>query len=379
MSTRFVSFVAMLLVLTLVASCAAPTPTVAPAKPTPTAMQTPVGSQKIVEITDFIEALASKDQFSGAVLIAKDGVPILKQAYGLANRSFDVPNRIDTKFNLGSMNKMFTAVAILQLVEKGKLTLDGRIIEYVPDYANKDVANKVTLHHLLTHTSGLGDYFTAEFKRMSKDRFKDVSDYLPLFVEVPLQFELGTQFSYSNAGFMVLGLIIERVTGQSYFDYVRKNIYEPCGIVNTDAYEVDYVVPNLAMGYTREGTRSDGTLKNNLFTHVVKGGPAGGGYSTVQDLLNFSNALLSHKLLSPEMTGVLLEGKVSRERDVKYAYGFEDRVVENHCLVGHGGRAEGICGNLDIFLDQGYTVAVLANMDGVCVPVYVSIRQTLLR
>jgi len=274
---------------------------------------------------------------------------------------------------------MFTAIAILQLVEKGKLTLDGRIIQYVPDYANKDVANKVTIHHLLTHTSGLGHYWTAEFERTSKDRFKDVNDYLPLFVDAPLQFEPGTRFSYSNAGFMVLGLIIERVTGQSYFDYVQENIYKPCGMVNTDAYELDYVVPNLAVGYTREGARSDGTLKNNLFTHVVKGGPAGGGYSTVQDLLNFSNALLSHKLLSPEMTDVLLEGKVTRTQGIKYAYGFEDRTVKNHRVVGHSGGAEGICGNLDIFLNQGYTVVVLANMDGVCTPVYEFIRETLLR
>jgi len=377
MPARFASFVALPLVLTLVAGCAAPT--VTPAKPTPTATQTPVGSPKIVEITGFIEALASKDQFSGAVLIAKGGAPILKQAYGLANRSFDAPNRVDTKFNLGSMNKMFTAVAILQLVEKGKLRLDGQVIEYAPDYANKEVANKVTLHHLLTHTSGLGHYWTDEFERTSKDRFRDVSDYLPLFVAAPLQFEPGARFSYSNSGFMVLGLIVEKVTGQSYFDYVRENIYKTCGMVNTDAYEVDYVAPNLAMGYTRVGSRSDGTLKNNLFTHVVKGGPAGGGYSTVDDLLNFSNALLSHKLLSHEMTNLLLEGKVTRTQNVKYAYGFEDRAVENHRLVGHGGGAEGICGNLDIYLDQGYTVAVLANMDGVCIPVYEFIRRTLSR
>ena len=264
-------------------------------------------------------------------------------------------------------------------MEEGKLSLDGKIIEYVPNYANKDVANKVTIHHLLTHTSGLGNYWTAEFEGMSKDRFKDVSDYLPLFVNAPLQFEPGTQFSYSNAGFMVLGLIIERVTGQSYFDYVRENIYEPCGMVNTDAYELDYAVPNLAVGYTRYGARSDSTLKNNLFTHVIKGGPAGGGYSTVEDLLNFSNALLSHKLLSPEMTDVLLEGKVTIEQDVKYAYGFGDRVVENHRVVGHSGGFTGICGILDIFLDQGYTIAVLANMDGVCTPVNEFIRETLLR
>jgi CubicO group peptidase (beta-lactamase class C family) len=186
MSTRYKLSAALTIILILVAGCRG-------AKPTLTATQMAVDSQKIAEITDFVEGLASKDQFSGAVLIAKDGVSILKEAYGLANRSFDVPNRIDTKFNLGSMNKMFTAVAILQLVEEGKLTLDGKIIDYVPDYANEDVANKVTIHHLLTHTSGLGQYWTDEFESTSKDRFRKVSDYLPLFVDAPLRFEPGAQ------------------------------------------------------------------------------------------------------------------------------------------------------------------------------------------
>ncbi|GAI05666.1 unnamed protein product, partial [marine sediment metagenome] len=199
--------------------------------------------QEIVEkTTAFLEKLDAQDKFSGAVLIAKDGEPILKKAYGLANRSFNVPNKIDTKFNLGSMNKMFTGVAILQLAEQGKLTLDDKIIKYVLDYPNKEIASKVTIHQLLTHTSGMGLYWTDEYFKTSKDLFKNVEDYLPLFVNQPLQFEPGSEFSYSNSGYMVLGLIIEKVTGQSYFDYVMENIYKPAGMINTDAYELDYVV-----------------------------------------------------------------------------------------------------------------------------------------
>jgi D-alanyl-D-alanine carboxypeptidase len=310
----------------------------------------------------FLEELDSRGEFSGAVLIAKDGVPVFKKAYGYANRSFNVPNKVDTKFNLGSMNKMFTATAIMQLVDKGKIKLDGKIIDYVPDYPNKDVANRVTIHHLLTHTGGLGNYWTPEYIKASKDLYKEVEDYLPLFVDDPLLFEPGSQFSYSNAGFMVLGLIIEKVTGKNYFDYVRENIYKPAGMINTDAYENDYVVPNLAVGYTRMQARP-GELKNNLFLHVVKGGPAGGGYSTVEDLLNFANALMGNRLMSKKSREAMTTGKVQTEPHIMYCYGFRDRVENDHHIGGHTGGFPGIAGYLGIFMDLGYTVAVLSNFD----------------
>ncbi len=321
------------------------------------------GVEKIVEnTTAYLENLDAQDKFSGTVLIAKDGVPILKKAYGLANRSFNVPNKIDTKFNLGSMNKMFTGVAILQLVEQGKLALDDKIIKHVPDYSNKEIASKVTIHQLLTHTSSMGLYWTDEYFKTSKDLFKDVEDYLPLFVDEPLQFEPGSKFSYSNSGYMVLGLIIEKVTEQSYFDYVMENIYKPAGMINTDAYELDYVVPNLAVGYTQHGAK-EGTLRNNIYIHVCKGGPAGGGYSTVEDLLSFSNALIGNKLLTPEYTELAIKGKVRRSENVMYAYGIQDRKENNHRIIGHGGGFPGISSKLDIYKDLGYTVIVMSNFD----------------
>jgi D-alanyl-D-alanine carboxypeptidase len=331
------------------------------------------------EIGDYVADLAARDVFSGVVLVARGDEVILKEAYGLANRSFEVPNQVDTKFNLGSMNKMFTAVAILQLAEQGKLSLDDRIVDHLPDYPNQAVAGRVTIHHLLTHTSGMGDFFTDAFFATSKTRFRDIADYLPLFVDAELQFEPGAQFSYSNAGFMVLGLIVEAAAGQSYFDYVREHIYEPCGMANTDAYEQDDVVPNLAVGYTREGA-GRGEFKNNAYTGVLmKGSPAGGGYSTVEDLFRFSRALLNHELLSPESTGTLLGGKVSMGKDTTYAYGFVDRTVEGHRVVGHGGGAPGISSNLDIYLDLGYTVVVLTNTDQGAMLVSGAIRSTLLK
>lgn len=322
-----------------------------------------LSEKQVVEKTAaFFEKLDTEDRFTGAVLIAKDGVPIFKKAHGYANRSFNIPNQIDTKFNLGSMNKMFTGVAIMQLVEDGKIQLEGKIIDYVPDYPNKDVANRVTIHQLLTHTAGLGHFWTEEFMRTSKDLFREIEDYLPIFANDTLLFEPGSRYSYSNAGFMVLGLIIEKVTGESYFDYVREHIYKPAGMVNTDAYENDYVVPNLAVGYTKMQARP-GEIKSNVFLNIVKGGPAGGGYSTVEDLLMFSNALMNNRLLSPDYTDLLITGKVKTAPHIMYAYGFRDRVENGHHIVGHTGSFPGISGYLGTFADLGYTVAVLSNFD----------------
>ncbi len=315
------------------------------------------------EVSAFLKERAENNGFSGAVMIAKDGERVLGEAHGLASRAFGVPNRINTKFNLGSMNKMFTGVAIAQLAERGKISFQDRIIDHIPDYPNREVAEKVTIHQLLTHTSGMGNYWTEEYMKTSKDRYRDVSDYLPLFVDQPLLFEPGTDWSYSNSGYMVLGLIIERVTGESYFDYVMENIYLPAAMTNTDAYELDYVVPNLAVGYTRMGAR-EGELKNNLFLHVVKGGPAGGGYSTVEDLIRFGRALLEHKLLSQEFTDLVIEGKVGTERENrKYGYGFRNRTENGHTIIGHSGGFPGINSFLDIYLDLGYSVAIMSNTD----------------
>jgi CubicO group peptidase (beta-lactamase class C family) len=314
----------------------------------------------------YLKRMSAADVFSGSVLIAKDGKPIFQNAYGLASKAYNVPNRIDTKFNLGSMNKMFTAVAIAQLVEQGKLSFDDPVGKILPDYPNKEVAEKVKIHHLLTHTSGLADYFTQQFFETSKDRFKAVKDYLPLFVDKPLLFQPGERMSYSNAGFMLLGAIIEKVSGQDYFSYVREHIYKPAGMNDTDAFELDRDTPNLAIGYTNEneeGRFIPGPRANNLFRHVVKGGPAGGGFSTAPDLLKFANALLGHKLLSQHYTDIVTTGKVAAGPGLKYGYGFFCAEVNGKRTVGHSGGFSGINSQLDIHLDTGYTIIVMSNYD----------------
>lgn len=327
-----------------------------------------MSAQDMARVIDaFVTELAGEDRFSGAVLLAKDGEPVFEKAWGLASRRFDVPNRVDTRFNLGSMNKMFTAVAICQLAEAGKLDFEDKLIEHLPDYPNRQIAEEVTIHQLLTHTSGMGSFWDAMFER-DWTQLRKPADHLDLFASDALLFEPGARFSYSNSGFLVLGLVIEAVSGESYYDYVRANVYEPAGMPNSDSWAMDEPVKNLAIGYTRageDGHGHEGPIRNNYYLHRARGGPAGGGFSTVRDLLSFAGAVMESKLLDPEHTQLLLEGKVPTGwgPGSQYAYGFLHQVVEGHDMFGHSGGAPGINAVLSIFPADGYTFVVLANYD----------------
>ncbi len=317
------------------------------------------------ELDTYLTQAAAGDAFSGAVLIARDGEPIFKKAYGLANRSTNTPNRTDTKFNLGSMNKMFTAVAIAQLVERGKLSFTNPIAKLLPDYPNKAVAEKVTVHHLLTHTSGMGNYQSETFMA-NLDKMKSVSDLLALIVNEPLAFEPGAKMAYSNSGFVVLGAIIEKVSGENYFTYVKEHIFKPAGMVNTDSYDKGGNIPNLALGYMRMNAQGMADpsvlLRENTSILPARASPAGGGYSTVEDMLKFSLALRNNKLLSKKYTDILTTGKVEvGGPDRKYAYGFGDSVIDGRRVVGHNGGAPGIGANFDMFPESGYTAVILTN------------------
>ncbi|MCP4709365.1 MAG: beta-lactamase family protein, partial [Planctomycetes bacterium] len=235
-----------------------------------------------------------------------------------------IPNKTDTKFKLGSMNKMFTGVAIAQLVQQSKLAFDDPIIKHLPDYANREVAEKVTIHHLLTHTSGMDAYWDAMFN-MDWTTLRSVADFAGLFVNDTLLFEPGDKFHYSNNGPIVLGLIIEAITGMDYHDYVRENISKPASMINTDCYHMDSPVPNLAFGYTKADYNDQRTDEwfNNLFKHSARGGPAGGGFSTVEDLLNFDIALRNYQLLDEKHTNVIITGKEQMSGpEVMYGYLF---------------------------------------------------------
>jgi D-alanyl-D-alanine carboxypeptidase len=345
----------------------------------PTKTQPPSVDDHVSEIRSFVNGQADDHQFSGTVLVAYQGTSVFQAAYGLADRNLNISNKIETKYNLGSMDKMFTAVAILQLVEQGKLSIYAKVGEYLPDYPDPEIASTVTIHELLTHTSGMGNYFDSPAYLDSHDQIRSIDDYFSLFIDTPLMFPAGSQFAYSNSGYIVLGMIIEALSGQSYYDFVWEHIFEPSGMVDTACYELDGDVLDLAIGYTsldRYGNDA-GQINDNFSMLPMRGGSAGGGYSTAPDLLSFSNALLNYQLLSPESTLLLMKGKVQIADNVQYAYGFFDRVVQGYRKVGHGGGFPGICSILSIYPELDYTAIVLSNSDDDCVDVDEFIMATL--
>jgi len=327
----------------------------------------------IAKIRSIVEGLVERNVFSGAVLVAKGSDVLYSAVAGEASKRFHVSNNIDTKFNLGSMNKMFTSVAILQLVEKGKINPDDPLSMYLDEtWLPKEVTEKITIHHLLTHTSGLGSYFNQKYMEGSRALWRKLDDYKSLIRDDRPAFEPGSRFQYSNTGMFLLGAVIEKVTGKSYFDFVRDSLFIPAGMKNTDCYEMDEPVENLAIGYSPDRNSPYG-WKNNLYQHVIKGGPAGGGFSTVGDLFRFARALLGGKLVS-DAALIKMWTDYSGEF-YGYGFGIEDTVKGK--IVGHSGGFDGINSNLDIFVDAGYIVAVMSNISNGASPLARKI-QTLL-
>jgi D-alanyl-D-alanine carboxypeptidase len=303
--------------------------------------------QFISKVKGYLKDADQKDSFSGVVLVAKEDRVLFQQAYGLASREYDVPNQLDTRFNLGSINKLFTHIAIGQLYEKGMLSLEDTLGKFLPDYPSKEAASKVTVNHLLNMTSGIGDFFTEKYFETPKYNIRNLEDYLPLFYKDSLAFEPGTGRIYSNGGFLILGLIVAEASGMSYFDYVRQNIYEPAGMLSTGHLNTDFIVKNVANGYTQSVeeiiSNIDGESKqelyNNIYTRPARGSSAGGGYSTAGDLFRFAQALRKGKLLG----------------DLKDEW-FKGAMA-------YAGGAPGINAEIDIDIVPDWTIVVLANQD----------------
>lgn len=237
----------------------------------------------------YLDALAKRDLFSGNVLVAHGDTTLFAKSYGAANKDFNVPNTADTRFNLGSISKDFTRTAIDQLVKGGKLTYDTTLATVLPD-VKIEHADRITIRQLLDHQSGMGDFLGPDFAALPKDSLNELRDFLPLFESKPLEFEPGKGRRYSNAGYIVLGLVIEKLSGTTWRDYVRTNIFEPLGMTATGNVDVDAVVPNRAVGYSR-GKGTGMPLHSNVFLQPRRGSSAGETYSTTGDLLKFSKFL----------------------------------------------------------------------------------------
>lgn len=286
-------------------------------------------------IEKYLNDLVAEDKFSGAILVAKDDKPIFQKAYGLADKGKNVPNNLETIFNLGSINKIFTRIAIGQLAQQGKISFDDKLGKYLPDYPNKEAAEKVTIRHLVTMKSGIGDFFGENFMKIPKDKLRKNDDFIPLFADKPLAFEPGTKEQYSNGGYILLGAIIEKVIGKSYYNYVRENIFKVAGMTNTDSFETDKTPANTANGYFKEKN----IWTNNINTRPYRGSAAGGGYSNLGDLLKFSVAVKTKKLTIPD----------------------EDGKPRQETGLGIAGGSPGVNAILMVNPQNGYTIIVLSN------------------
>lgn len=315
----------------------------------------------ILRINKCINKLDEDEEFSGAILVARNGSVLLGKAYGEASKAYEIPNKTDTKFNIASVGKMFTGVAVTQLAEQGMLSFDDPISKYVSaEWLSLEISEKIQIKHLLTHTSGLGDYFRDAYMQCNVPFFRDLEDYKSLIVDDTLNFEPGTRFSYSNTGMLVLGVVIENVTNDKYFNYLKKNLFEPAGMLNTDGYDKDIPVKNRATGYTKVYENGEATWNNHQFTRIMRGSPSGGIYSTVEDMLKFDIAIRSNKLLSPEYSEILLKGRPELNASF-HSYGFFNSEGAAGRELRHKGDGQGMNSHFKMYLDSGYTYIILSN------------------
>ncbi|WP_439472870.1 serine hydrolase domain-containing protein [Brevundimonas sp.] len=305
-----------------------------------------------------VEQLIIDADFSGALMLKRGDQILYQRAVGQADRVFGVANRIDTRFNVASLGKMFTATAILRLVEQGRIDLDAPILRYLPDYPVRPIAERVTARQLLSHSSGVGNYWEAIAEKPSQ-AFVEARDFLPLFAHQPLEFTPGERFGYSNGGYVILGLIVEALTGDAYADHIRRTLFEPLGMSGSGDWPLDLVVPNRADGYTRDEA-VPGAWRNNLFVNQFRGNPSGGGYSTVEDLSTFISALGDGRLMSPQMRAMATTGLFDRGRG-RYGLGFVEETINGHRMVGNTGGHFGIAGEVWRYEDLDVTFAMLTN------------------
>jgi len=268
---------------------------------------------RVRQIDELMLSYHKYQQFNGSVLVAENGKVIYKKGFGLANMEWNIPNEPDTKFRLGSITKQFTATLVLQLVQQGKIKLDGKVSDYLPDY-RKDTGARMTIHHLLSHTSGLPNY-TAQpgfFANVSRNPFK-VDDFVKQYASGDLEFEPGSKFNYSNSGYFLLGDIIEKVTGKPYEQVLKENILDPVGMKNTGYDHYGTVLSKRAAGYVRtpNGYENAGYLDMSIPY------AAGSLYSTVEDLFLWDQALYGEKILSTASKELMFKPNLEN-----YGYGF---------------------------------------------------------
>ncbi len=307
--------------------------------------------EKATRVDLMLRVYTKKNMFSGSVLIAKKGKVLLSKGYGLANTTSTISNFPDTKFKLASVSKQFTAMAIMILQEKGKLSTDDKLTKYIPDYPNGD---KITVHHLLTHTSGIPNVTALPIFDSIKDKPHTLEQMIALTKDKALEFEPGSKFDYSNSGYILLTYIIEKASEKKYGDYLKETIFDPLGMKNSGVYPANGVLKNAAIGYTEA---NEGLIPAPYIDMTIPAG-AGALYSTVEDLFLWDQALYTEKLVKKET----MDKIITVYKD-NYAYGWMVTKYKEHKKVFHSGGIEGFNTVINRFTDDELCIIILKNVD----------------
>lgn len=331
----------------------------APVLPAPCTQDSTLPTRIQRQVSATLRQRADSGTFSGVVLVACEGRTLFSAAHGFADRRRSTPNTLATRFNLGSANKMWTAVAIAQLVEQGRLHVDSPVGHYLPDFPNTDVRQRVLVRHLLTHTSGLGSYFRRGYLR-DRVALTRASDLVRFFAEDSLAFNPGDRFLYSNAGFAVLGMIVERLSGLSYYDYVTRHVLERAGMRGAGFLTLPLPDTGYATGYASPPGAPQPVDNSDLIERSSS--PAGGGYADASSMVAFGRALWGGRLAGEALVREFTTGKVDM-MGLRYGFGFGESFPGGWRMVGHNGGAPGVGVEFASFPEQGIDVVVLTNVD----------------
>jgi len=304
------------------------------------------------ELDLYILELTKLNKFSGSVLVAKDNKILLSKSYGSANYELNVPNTPQTKFRIGSITKPFTAIAIMQLQDKGLLNVTDTLNKYIPDYPN---GNEITIHHLLTHTSGIPSFTGfADFDKTVSVLPNTLEKLIESFKNKNLEFKPGEKFNYNNSGYVLLTYIIEKVSGKSYEEFIKENILIPANMTDTGVDNNDKIVKNRAAGYSF----NDNQTINAAYTDMSWPRGAGNLYSTIEDLYKFDRALYTENLLKQDSYKLMHTPFIN-----DYCYGWGTKKICDHVFFGHGGGISGFLASFIRFPDNNICIIILSNYE----------------
>lgn len=319
----------------------------------------------VVKVENIIK---KHNNFSGVVFAQEKGKTVLESGFGYSNRSELIPNTIDTRFGIASGCKLFTSIAIGQLVEKGIISFDTYLKDCIDiSFANFDADIKIS--HLLTHSSGIPDYFDEEvmddFSELWKDRpmynIRQPKDFLSMFQNRNMEFEPGEKFKYNNAGFIVLGLIVEENTGMKFAEYVQKNIFEPCEMIHSGYFPLDQLPKGTAYGYIKD---KSGNWKTNIYSLPIIGGPDGGAFTTVKDLSKLWKGIFDYRVLSKKVTDEMLKPHIQVNENFYYGYGIwiikEGKDIFKYYIMGED---PGVSMMSSIYPKRDTNVTVIGNTE----------------